>query len=132
MHLVSNDTEKLLDMLCAWDSVMEDKSSGKEIIKGEADTFQIIGNDSLDMKELMIALEDGQWNGGVVDYSQVVKKVIMHENGLPDKALTPRFDIERYFESLRTFRKKEPRASTWGDILLYADVTTSTNSILEK
>jgi biotin--protein ligase len=65
------------------------------------------------------------------------KHIILCSDALPDRRRTPLFDIELYYKSLSAARKKEGGseiAVPWGmgDALLYGEVVTSTQTLLEK
>ena len=65
------------------------------------------------------------------------KHIILCPDALPDRRRTPLFDIELYYKSLSPARKKEGGsdiAVPWGmgDALLYGEVVTSTQTLLEK
>lgn len=139
LHLTASDPSQVTELLCNWEDVMDkDKEKGTEIIRGEADTFLIqseetvwgVGElrDSLSATETLGAVDEGM-DG---DYSSVTKRIVPHEKGLPDAQLTPRFNHELFFSSLKRFQMIEKEAEDWGNILLYGDVVTSTNTLLEK
>lgn len=58
--------------------------------------------------------------------------LVVHEDSWPKEVDTPSFQHDLYFENLRRFHKIEPDSGDWGRILLYGEVVTSTNTILEK
>jgi len=66
------------------------------------------------------------------------KNIIVARDGvLPDRTLTPLFDLKHFYESLSTFRKKEDLTTTtdtWGigEALLYGEAVTSTQTMLDK
>ncbi|PCD20726.1 hypothetical protein FGRA07_04878 [Fusarium graminearum] len=62
----------------------------------------------------------------------ITKKIVPHEKGLPHPKLTPHFNHGLFFSSLKRYRQIEPTAKTWGDLLMYGEVVTSTNTMLEK
>lgn len=66
------------------------------------------------------------------DYKAVTKDIVAHEKQLPDEKLTPRFNHRLFFSSLQQFQAIESDARAWGNALLYGDVVTSTNVLLEK
>jgi hypothetical protein len=129
LHLTAIDNGKVTELLCDWGEAIE-KEDGKEFIRAEADTFQIITQeDGLDLNELQDNLPQTE---SIDDPSSVIKRIIPHENKLPSDELTPRFSHERFYSSLKNYRKLESAANQWGDVLLYGDVVTSTNTLLEK
>ena len=70
----------------------------------------------------------------VPDYNALVKHVVTHESDLPDGKETPYFNHAAYFSNLQSYKSKHVRESdgAWGKILLYGEVVTSTNTLLEK
>ncbi|KAL1610265.1 biotin holocarboxylase synthetase [Paraconiothyrium brasiliense] len=68
-----------------------------------------------------------------IDYDKIIKRIVPHENELPSKQDTPFFDHESYYANLAHHHQKAQNHSpTFGTNLLYAEVTTSTSTILEK
>ncbi|QYS96025.1 Biotin-protein ligase [Trichoderma simmonsii] len=129
LHLTALESGKVTELLCDWGDAIE-KENGNEYIRGEADTFQIINQtDGLNLDELASTLPQAET---MDDPSSVIKKIIPHETKLPSDDLTPRFNHERFYSSLKKYRKIESSADQWGDVLLYGDVVTSTNTLLEK
>lgn len=131
MHLSAIKPNMVTEMLCAWEEVIE-KVDGEEFIC-EVDKFRIRNKDSAwTMDDLTSKMKNLQTDQFVEDYTTITKDIIAHESGMPDSSLTPRFNHERYYASLQKFRAAEKDAESWGDELLYGDVVTSTNSLLEK
>lgn len=60
--------------------------------------------------------------------------LIVCSDGLPDRSLTPIFDISRFFETLSIVRKNLafPYRPSFGDNLLYGEVVTSTQTVLQQ
>ncbi|KAF2444823.1 class II aaRS and biotin synthetase [Karstenula rhodostoma CBS 690.94] len=68
-----------------------------------------------------------------IDYDKIIKRVVYYEKELPSKQATPFFDHESYYANLAHHHQKAQNHSpTFGTNLLYSEVTTSTNTILEK
>lgn len=129
LHLTAIDSGKVTELLCDLGDAIE-KENGNEFIRAETDTFQIVSQeDGLDLSELQDNLPQVET---IDDPSSVIKKIIPHENNLPSDELTPRFSHERFYSSLKHYRKIESAADQWGNVLLYGDVVTSTNTLLEK
>ncbi|KAJ6439754.1 biotin apo-protein ligase [Purpureocillium lavendulum] len=131
LHLSAIDNTKVSEILCNWEDVI-DKGDGEELIKGEADTFLVQSDeDALSVQELRQSLPGEGGTDGIVDYAAVTKTIVAHEKALPSHETTPRFDHKLFYSSLRRFQGLEG-AEDWGSILMYGDVVTSTNSLLEK
>ena len=132
IHLSAIDGTKVSELLCAWEDVVR-KDGGHEYIDGGADTFVIQSDDgSLPPGEpLHQSLPVDAGGGDTVDYAAVTKRVVAHENAWPSRDATPRFDHALYYSSLGRFRAVDD-AEDWGGMLMYGDVVTSTNSLLER
>ncbi|KAG5981951.1 hypothetical protein E4U55_002485, partial [Claviceps digitariae] len=145
LHLSAVDASLVSELLCSWAQVI-DKENNIEYIKGEGDTFRIHSDqDGLavqDMDSLRgLSVDDNHVDDGnnvlgeatgIIDYGAVTKVIVAHENGLPTTDMTPLFNHKLYYSSLARFRKIEQGAEAWGNVLMYGDVVTSTNSLLEK
>lgn len=135
LHLTSVDSSRVTEVLCSWEDIME-KTDGEEFIKGEVDTFHIQNEDTcwtFDEKRQSLTLgKDIGQNGGIVDFNTITKRIVPHETALPSPKLTPHFNHNQFYSSLQQYQLYERDAEEWGNVLLYGDVVTSTNSLLEK
>lgn len=138
MHLSGLEPSSVAEMLADWEDVM-DREDGEEYIRAEADVF-------------MLEKRESRWDGprggsagadvnaegeedgkqGIVDYGKVVKRIVPHEEAWPDVKETPSFQHNVFYSSLREFRAVDRGAESWGDQLMYGEVLTSTNTVLEK
>lgn len=70
---------------------------------------------------------------GIVDYQAITKRLQPHTTSIPEPKETPYFNHAAFFSSLLFFgdlyRLQEP---TFGKTLIYGEVVTSTNTLLEK
>ncbi|KAK3332225.1 biotin-protein ligase [Cercophora scortea] len=66
------------------------------------------------------------------EYTQIPKCIVSHEGAWPEPRETPYFNHAVFYSSLREYRKKETKAKEWGDVLMYGEVVTSTNTLLER
>lgn len=136
LHLTAADNSTVGEVLFSWQDAIDKDDDGTEILKGETDTFRIRSKDSAwnldDLKDALPKKSTPIEAQGVPDYTAIVKDIIAHENALPGTTLTPRFDHKLFYSSLERFQKIESDAQSWGSVLLYGDVITSTNSLLEK
>ena len=136
IHLSSVDHSQTSELLLAWAEVMETEN-GEDLIKGEADTFRLrTDEDGLSVDDLQQSLPgaDDHVAGetGIIDYNAITKTIVAHEKALPSTEMTPRFNHKLYYSSLKRFQAIEDRAEEWGNVLMYGDVVTSTNSLLER
>ena len=129
LHLSSANNTEVAELLFEWESIIE-KENGTETIRAEVDTFQIEAEEqTLSMGELQGALPQDEYDL-TVDYETVVKKIVPHEKDLPTLKQTPHFNHKLFFADLKRFQSLEKDAESWGNILLYGDVVTSTNTLL--
>lgn len=130
------------EILSSFDDIIT-KTDGEEYIKGENDLFHLEKPDSKWSlaslsKALSSEFEASKIKTGRVspdptaDYSSVPKRIVSHETGWPEPKETPYFNHGVYYSSLGEFRAAEPEAEEWGDALMYGEVVTSTNTMLEK
>ena len=68
----------------------------------------------------------------ILDYDKVVKTIVPHKEGLPSTKETP-FHHEAFYANLRHYHTKlRNLAGSFGKHLMYGEVVTSTNTLLEK
>ena len=68
-----------------------------------------------------------------LDYSAIPKPLIFHTQTGPSHAITPYFDHNLYYGSLLEYQaERGSRATTFGNLLMYGETVTSTNTLLEK
>jgi biotin--protein ligase len=128
------------------DVITED---GDDLLKGENDTFLIEKQEpQLSLDSLASSLpyigsdrKDGatadQLASGVgdqnIDYNNVVKRLIFHESSWPGSKETPHFNHDLFYSNLAEYQDESgSRAEEFGKIIMYGEVMTSTNTILEK
>lgn len=128
LHLSSVNNTEVGELLSSMQDIIE-KESGQEYIRSEVDTFHIQDEDTVwNVDSLHQPLPST-----VIDYSKVIKKIVPHEKALPPHKLTPRFNHSIYFSSLKRYRQvEEGEAEDWGNLLMYGEVVTSTNTLLDK
>lgn len=138
--LSSSDVPKLVQSLAA----VVTKEDGEDYIKGENDLFHLEKPDSRwDLRALSQALtieydkpEERQSPRGTPDpaseYHKVPKSIVSHLVSWPGPRETPSFNHALFYSSLQEYRSQEKDARSWGDTLLYGEVVTSTNTLLEK
>ncbi|KDN64594.1 putative biotin-protein ligase [Colletotrichum sublineola] len=135
MHLTSANHVEVAETLASWEEAITREGEGadvEEYIRGEHDVFRIEKHSSRwDVDELRGALPDGR-EAAMVDYDGVVKVIVPHEEAWPDVKETPNFNHRQFYNSLKAYRAREPTAEDWGDTLMYGEVVTSTNTLLDK
>ncbi|RKL18730.1 Biotin--protein ligase [Fusarium oxysporum] len=136
LHLSSITDTGVSELLTDWSGII-DKENGEEWIRAETDTFHIQNEDTIwsleGLQQSLTETTDSNISeNGSIDYSKIIKKIFPHEKGLPHPKLTPHFNHGLFFSSLKRYRQIEPTARAWGDLLMYGEVVTSTNTMLEK
>jgi biotin--protein ligase len=136
LHISSIDDTGVSELLADWADII-DKEEGEEWIRAETDTFHIQNEGTIwSVEGLQQSLAETNGSSmsenGIIDYTKVIKKIFPHEKGHPHPKLTPQFNHGLYFSGLKRYRQIEPTAQDWGNLLMYGEVLTSTNTILEK
>ncbi|KAL7622046.1 biotin holocarboxylase synthetase [Parahypoxylon ruwenzoriense] len=141
LHLSSISSSDVDELLHSWGEIIS-KQDGEEYIRAENDTFHLqkpesmwsvaglkdalTSDDSPDQKSPDVS------NGAMVDYSTITKHLVTHGEAWPEAKVTPYFNHNAFYSSLRDYRQTVPEAEEWGDFLMYGEVVTSTNTLLEK
>jgi biotin--protein ligase len=143
LHLSSIVSNSVDDVLYSWEEIIS-KEDGEEYIRAEHDTFHLEKpetrwsmdklRDTLPRNDITGALtsSSSSTDEAMIDYTTVVKRIVTHEHAWPEAKATPYFNHHAFFSSLREYRRTDTDAEEWGDILMYGEVVTSTNTILEK
>ncbi|KAI1799913.1 class II aaRS and biotin synthetase [Daldinia bambusicola] len=141
LHLSSISSSDVDDLLHAWEDIIS-KEDGEEYIRAENDTFHLQKSETMwsvnGLKEALTSDDSSDQKSsdlssqGMVDYSTIVKRVVTHETAWPEAKETPYFNHNAFYSSLQDYRRSEPEAEEWGDFLMYGEVVTSTNTLLEK
>ncbi|QSZ30271.1 hypothetical protein DSL72_004793 [Monilinia vaccinii-corymbosi] len=149
LHLSSVHPQLVPELLASWDEII-DKENGKEIIKGENDTFHLENQESSWSVESLVkslpesvassareknALKSaGAGAGdGIIDYNAIPKRLVLHETDWPGTKETPYFNHHAFYSNLKHYQQdKHSEAEEFGNILLYGEVVTSTNTMNPK
>jgi biotin--protein ligase len=105
-----------------------------EYLKDETDTFRIQRPGTWNLHDLEVSLpvESAKKDEGIVDYQAIIKRLVIHDD-LPSSKLTPYFNHHAFYANLHHYQSESREgASQFGSNLLYGEVLTSTNTILEK
>lgn len=118
---------------------------GEEYLKDDNDTFHIVKPSTwkmLDLKEALPSESDSQADqfttgstaDQIVDYSTITKQIIVHEDDCPASKETPYFNHHAFYSNLKHYQSKpsDQSPTPFGTYLLYGEVVTSTNTLLEK
>ena len=69
----------------------------------------------------------------IVDYNAITKSLIPHETEWPGTKETPYFNHHSFYANLRKYQEEgDSEAEEFGKYLMYGEVVTSTNTMLEK
>jgi len=143
LHLSSSEPAETATLLKSLDHLIHTDEHGEEFLKDDNDTFHIVKSSTWKMADLAKALPsenesqestdsvDGS-SDRIVDYNTLVKQVLVHEDDYPDSKVTPYFNHHAFYANLRHYQDRLPGSSTFGSHLLYGEVVTSTNTMLEK
>lgn len=152
IHLSALDPQDVGGLLTSLNPLITKDDSGEELIRGENDTFHLEHPDSRwSVTDLRAALAAAHISApsddekptkydparaaavdGLIDYNLLPKTIVPHPTSWPEAKETPYFNHNDYYSSLQEFRRRESAAYEWGDVLLYGEVVTSTNTLLEK
>ncbi|CAG8977908.1 hypothetical protein HYALB_00001786 [Hymenoscyphus albidus] len=148
LHLSSQHHFLVPELLSSWQDIITIED-GEEYIKGENDTFHFEKQDSrwsLNALSDSLSLSDASpeqavankkggvvVNDRIVDYDAITKHIIPHESDWPASKETPYFNHHSFYANLRKFQSESGgKAEEFGKTLLYGEVVTSTNTLLEK
>ncbi|KAK0508523.1 hypothetical protein JMJ35_008799 [Cladonia borealis] len=141
LHLSSmrpGGTSKIMETLREIISVED----GEEYIKDENDTFHLEKPSTWSLGSMADALPDTKRemtdksdvaDDRDVDYNTVVKRLIIHEKEPPPGKETPYFNHHAFFANLgHYFSQTQTAKDDFGKNIMYGEVVTSTNTMLEK
>lgn len=160
LHLCSVAPTEVAELVSSWQDVITTEDD-EEYIKGEHDTFHIHKSSTWSMRNIKevvsgaaaaisgITTRSDQKQEAKVeqadsaaksksvdptaDYDKVVKTLVAHEDNEPTNKETPYFNHAAYFANLKRYNETlRDSQRAFGKYLLYGEVVTSTNTILEK
>jgi len=137
LHLSSIQHSEVDELLFSWEEIMT-RDGGEEYIQGENDLFHVEKRESRwnQGQELPKSLAMGQPDGAtdekIIDFNSVLKKIVPHDESWPGPKLTPSFNHGLFYSSLKGYRQLDEKATEWGSVLMYGEVVTSTNTLLDK
>ncbi|KAI9683080.1 MAG: biotin holocarboxylase synthetase [Trizodia sp. TS-e1964] len=141
LHLSSTDPSDTSELLFSWKDIISIED-GEEYIKGESDNFLLKRPDSWSLNSLESSLplvasamanEKSSEDARSRSSNACVKRVLIHEENHPACKETPYFNHHAYFANLKYYQSiSKDEISKFGQHLLYGEVVTSTNTMLEK
>lgn len=144
LHVSAADPGAVSEMVHGWQEAgIMIKEDGREIIKGENDTFILHQDtgDSWDMSAVHKAVSEAAGDDDqadpsedrLVDYNSLPKRVLLHESSIPDSKQTPYFNHNAYFWSLKDYHAQQRDSKhSLGKVVMYGEVVTSTSTLLDK
>ena len=145
LHLSSATPSQTASLLSSLQHLIKDDADGESFLKDENDTFHIIKPSVWKMTDLSKALpsEDqskenadqssSSSSDGIIDYNTIIKQILAHPDDIPDSKSTPYFNHHAFYANLNHYRGLSSEASdSFGSNILYGEVVTSTNTMLEK
>lgn len=136
------DTAQLLQALQEIITMQE----GEEYIRDENDIFHLEKPSTWSLGSLAKALPsstkdnsegeqdaDSEDQDKILDYDKVIKRLVIHDKDQPESKDTPYFNHQAFFANLKHYESQSRETDgTFGKSLLYGEVVTSTNTLLEK
>ncbi|OQD74162.1 hypothetical protein PENDEC_c012G05210 [Penicillium decumbens] len=133
LHVSGLDADETMEILSCLAPALTNGGQN-EYLKDENDTFRIERPGTWNLGDLEESLpnESATSSDGIVDYQKVIKRLVIHDD-LPSSKLTPYFNHHAFYSNLRQYQSESKEgASKFGSNLMYGEVVTSTNTILEK
>jgi biotin--protein ligase len=145
LHLTSISPPETAELVASLEEVITKSEDGEEFIKAENDTFHLEKPSKWSMGSLSKAIastvpgsaekatDEGGVDDSILDYDQIVKRLIAHEEELPPSKETPYFNHNAFYANLRHYiQRTNGTEGDFGKHLLYGEVVTSTSTMLEK
>jgi biotin---protein ligase len=146
IHLSSLRPTETPELLSTLSEIIKVSSDGEEYIKDENDTFHLEKPATWKMSKLDQALPSDEESekkqadkagldgveDRIVDYNKVIKRILAHEDDIPSSKETPYFNHHAYYSNLKHYQSESDEDEhDFGKHLMYGEVVTSTNTILE-
>lgn len=140
LHISSSLPANTTSLITSLNEVIDKDDQGEEFIKDDNDVFHLIKPSTWKFSDLAKALpsekqdstdEPNNSSDRIVDYNSITKQVLVHEDDYPESKSTPYFNHHAFYANLKHYQSKT-LSSSFGSHLLYGEVVTSTNTMLEK
>ena len=141
LHLSSILSNGISDIMAGLQEIISIED-GEEYIKDENDTFHLEKPSAWSLGSLAKSLtsetsektdNSDDDEDRIIDYNTVVKRLIVHEKEPPPSKETPYFNHDAFYANLKHYDSKTQEAKDgFGNSILYGEVLTSTNTMLEK
>lgn len=134
LHLSSLVPSRSSEVLAALEDIITTED-GEEYIKDDNDTFHIEIPSAWSSGSAMTKLGEAETDNEdkILNYSTIIKRIVVHEKDHPANKETPYFNHHAFFANLSQYQSESDEGKDdFGAHLLYGEVVTSTNTILEK
>ena len=140
LHLSSRGPSNVSSLLSSLKDIITIED-GEEYIKGENDVFHLHRPSTWSTESLASALGDSKETeqnegrkdeAGSLDYNKVIKRIEVHDKQYPPCKMTPYFNHQAFYANLKHYQSQSKEAGRFGNHMLYGEVVTSTNTMLEK
>lgn len=140
LHLSSSQPSNASKIMQSLDEIMS-LEKGQPYIKDENDTFHFIKpsawslDGAADQNDTGDKENDkpGTKEDKIIDYDEMTKEIVIHAQEYPLSKETPYFNHHAFYGNLKQYSSHCAGGPTlFGDSLLYGEVVTSTNTLLEK
>lgn len=153
LHLSSVQCELVPKLLSSWQTIIKTHDDdGQEFIEAENDIFYLENPDfkyglkyttknKTHPEQLEIKSDrsihtcdlEKRESKNQDSYGSTIKHLVLHKTKWPNVEETPKFNHHAFFTSLKEFQdEKGSKADDFGKFLLYGEVVTSTNTMLER
>lgn len=137
LHLSSLVPSSSSEVVAALEEIIT-VEDGEEYIKDDNDTFHIEIPSAWSSGSAVTKKGEAEADGNdnedkILNYSTIIKRIVVHEKEHPESKETPYFNHHAFFANLSQYQSQsEEENGDFGVHLLYGEVVTSTNTILEK
>jgi len=141
LHLSSSSPSGTAEIMESLKEIIT-KEDGEEFIKDDNDTFHLEKPSAWSIGSIAEELpsvgsektnQDALDTDRFLDYDKVVKRLIIHDTQPPASKETPYFSHEAFYANLKHYAKRTKVGNDdFGKHILYGEVVTSTNTMLEK
>lgn len=134
LHLSAIDFAQMMELLYSWEDI-SDRKNGHVLLRGGADNFELLNDDAdgtiSGTAFAQSPVDEAVNHEDVTDSIQPLKLIAYGTIPSPGQVSSD-FDHQCYYSSLKKYRQMETDAKSWGDLLMFGEVVTSTNTLLEK
>ncbi|KAK6433951.1 biotin holocarboxylase synthetase [Oleoguttula sp. CCFEE 5521] len=132
LHLTASQPSVVSELLQSW---QEAGLIVDTVVKGENDTFVLENprSDAFNLNGVKAAVPSAPNAESSIDTDDPPKTLLAHEISLPESKDTPKFNHHTFYSHLRNYHSQQKESEgTFGKVLLYGEVVTSTSTMLEK